>query len=153
MRYECGMMMSMRLCGLSYLIAVSVAVAFTWGAQAQQQSLPLPPQQLQSASIPVPSGPFASWPEDVREPAMRGVRSRCMVVGGMAFANYSGPKEALMPSITAFLSACVAKQMPDDWPGKAAEHQRSVDAYEAARRLDANAPDPNLLAGGLAHPP
>ncbi len=57
-----------------------------------------------------------------------------------------------MPSITAFMSACVAKQMPDDWPGKAAEHQRSVDAYETLKRLVPNAPDPDFLAGALAHP-
>ena len=75
-----------------------------------------------------------------------------MFVGGMAFANYQGPKEALGPSITAFLSACVAKEMPDDWPGKANEYQRSVDAHEAAKRLDPNAPDPDLLTGGLAQP-
>ena len=75
-----------------------------------------------------------------------------MLVGGMVFANYQGPKEALRPNITAFLSACVAKQMPDDWPGKAAEHQRSVDPHEAAKRLDPNAPDPDFLAGGLEQP-
>lgn len=75
-----------------------------------------------------------------------------MFVGGMAFANYQGPTEALRPNIAAFLSACVAKQMPDDWPGKAAEYQKSADAHGTAKRLDPNAPDPDLLAGGLAQP-
>jgi hypothetical protein len=70
----------------------------------------------------------------------------------MAFGNYQGPKEAAVTGIKAFLSACVAKQMPDDWPGKETEHQISVDEYEAAKRLDPNVPNPDLLTEGLRHP-
>ena len=149
---DSAMTMNLRLFGLRHLLVAAAALALSLSAKAQQPTPPNPPQLLQSANIPRPPGSFSSWPEDIREPATRGVRSRCMVVGGMAFADYQGPKEALRPSITAFLSACAAKQMPDDWPGKAAERQRSIDAYEAAKRLDLNAPDPDLLAEGLEQP-
>ena len=144
--------MSPCLFGLRYLLVAALAVALLSSAKAQKRTTLTPPQLLQSANIPLPPSSFSSWPEDIREPAIRGVRSRCMFVGGMMFANYQGPKEALKPSITAFLSACIAKQKPEEWPGKAAEHQQSIDAYEAAKRLDPNVPDPDLLARGLAQP-
>src|SRR5665213_1860435 len=116
----------MRPSGLRYfVVVVTVAVLPGW-AQAQQQSPPRPPPLLHPDNTPLPPGPFASWPEDARGPALRGVRSRCGFMVGMAFANYQGPKEAITPIITAVLSACIAKVMPDDWPGKAAEIQRSA---------------------------
>jgi hypothetical protein len=74
---------------------------------------------------------------------------------GMAFANYQGPKEAIGPIAMAVLPACIAKVMPDDWPGKEDQHRQSVDAYEAATRLDPNALDPDRLASvaqALARP-
>jgi hypothetical protein len=69
----------------------------------------------------------------------------------MAFGAYAGPKEAAAQDAMAFMSACVAKEMPDDWPGQAAEHDRAATHYEAAKRLDPNVPDPNLLTKGLGH--
>jgi hypothetical protein len=137
--------------GLGHLAVVAAVAVFPWQAQAQQQSPPQPAPLLHPNNTALPPGPFASWPEDAREPALSGVRSRCGFMTAMAFANYQGPKEAISPIITAVLSACIAKVMPDDWPGKAAEIQQSADAYEAAKRLDPKAPDPNLLAGGIAH--
>ena len=139
----------MRSYGLLALAAAAAVATVPWCAQAQQPSPPQPPL-LRPDHTPLPPGPFASWPEDAREPALRGVRSRCGFVIGMAFANYQGPKEAIRPIITAVMSACTAKVMPDDWPGRAAELQQSANAYEAAKRLDPNAPDPHVLAGGIA---
>jgi hypothetical protein len=69
----------------------------------------------------------------------------------MAFANYHGQKEAAGQGIAAFISACVAKQMPDDWPGKAAEREHAALSYQSAKQLDPNVPDPDLLAGALKH--
>lgn len=135
--------------GLSRLALAAVVVTFPNLAKAQQA--PPPNTLMQSANIPLPSGPFASWPPESREPAIRGLRARCMFIGGMAFANYHGPREADGQDIAAFISACVAKQMPDDWPEKAAERERAAASYEAAKQLDPNVPDPNLLANALKH--
>jgi hypothetical protein len=143
-----------RLLGLRYL-TVALAAALPWFAQAQPQSTPSPPQLLHP-DAPLPLGPFASWPEDTREPALRAVRDRCIFMTGMAFDNYRGPKEAIGQIAMAVVSACIVKLMPDDWPGKEDERRKSVDAYEAAKRLDPNAPDPDRLASmiaqALAHP-
>jgi hypothetical protein len=127
-----------------------VAVILTLLLSAVAQ--PPPPSALmQSANTPLPSGPFASWAPESREPAIRGVQARCAFIGGMAFANYHGPKEAAGRDISAFISVCTVKEMPDDWPGREAEQQRAASRYEAAKQLDPNVPDPNLLASGLRH--
>jgi hypothetical protein len=65
-----------------------------------------------SANIPLPSGPFASWPPDIREQAIRSLRFRCMIIGSMVFGDYQGPKQAAIQDIVAFISSCVAAQMP-----------------------------------------
>lgn len=140
----------MRLSGLRYLVLAAAAATLPWGAQAQQPPPPTP-QLFAAMKTPLPPGPFASWPENARKPALMGVISRCTFMTGMAFGDYQGPKEAFKSVATAVASACIAKVMPDDWPGKAAELQQSSNAYEAAKRLDPNAPDPERLAGSIAH--
>ena len=107
---------------------------------------------IPNMNVPMPPGPFASWPPEGRDPAIKGVQSRCMFVAAMAFDNYQGPKEAIMPELQALTHACVAKQMPDDWPENAAEHERSVSFYEQAKKLDPKLPDPDVIAGAMTHP-
>lgn len=65
------------------------------------------------------------------------------------FADYHGPKEAAVQYIVALMSVCVAKKMPDDWPGKAAEREKAASTYESAKQLDPTLPDPNLFASAL----
>jgi len=56
-----------------------------------------------------------------------------MFIGVMAFANYHGPHDAGSQDMLAFISACVAKQMPEDWPGLEAERDQVNSHYEAAK--------------------
>ena len=117
--------------GLNGIVVVALVSALPLSAMAQQ---PPPANALaQAASIPLPPGPFTSWSPESREPAIRGLRTRCMFIGVMAFANYHGPHDAGSQDMLAFISACVAKQMPEDWPGLEAERDQVNSHYEAAK--------------------
>lgn len=134
------------------IMAITAAMAgsapLVWGQQ------PLGgPTATRSANIPLPSGPFASWPPDIREQAICSLRFQCMIAGGMAFGNYQGPKQAAIQDIVAFISLCVAAQMPEDWPDRAAENEIATSHHEDAKRLDPNIPDPALIASALQHKP
>jgi hypothetical protein len=69
----------------------------------------------------------------------------------MAFGTYTGPKEAAIDDAKALMSACVLKTMPDDWPGREAEREQIKIQYEAAKKLDPNIPDPDLMTKNLHH--
>ncbi|MGH7041841.1 MAG: hypothetical protein ACREFY_06890 [Acetobacteraceae bacterium] len=137
--------------GLRLVAFITALMTLPLSVPAQQA--PAHSQPLQSMNIPLPHGPFASWPPEKRQPALRGLRSRCMFVAGMVFDNYQGPPKAAGLDMIAIMSICVARSMPDDWPEQAAERKRSVSFYEAAKRLDRNVPNPSLLAKAFGHSP
>jgi hypothetical protein len=43
---------------------------------------------------PIPTGPYASWPDDLKKKTVDTLMFRCTMVGVMQLGNYSGPKEA-----------------------------------------------------------
>jgi hypothetical protein len=97
----------------------------------------------------MPPGPFASWPANIRGPALQSVRFTCLFLTVMASAGPNMPKlsrQAMNDAAAAVASGCVANAMPDDWPERAAElerersHQEKVrDVWPASLDLDAMA--------------
>lgn len=89
-----------------------------------------------TAAIPLPSGPYSSWPEESRMKAVATLSARCALVSGMQFVDYKGPQEASLELRRAMTAACVDHQMPDDWPGHAQIQASEKERLESARRLD-----------------
>jgi hypothetical protein len=116
-------------------------------AMAQQPTRSL----MASANVALPPGPFAEWPDADRVTATHGVQLRCMMLSGMAFANYQGPKEAGREAGTAVALLCTANNMPSDWPDADATRQAATAHYETAKKLDPKISDPALIAGGMGH--
>ena len=127
------------------------AIAGPSHSSRAQQGPPSINKLFPFANIPLPPGPYASWPEQRQDMAVRGLRSRCMLVAGMAFGDYQGPRRAMTDGVAAITSACVVKQMPNDWPGRSAEQAREATHYRAAKAIDPQFPDPDLLVRGIGH--
>jgi hypothetical protein len=82
---------------------------------------------LNNPLVAMPPGPFGSWPEETRAPALRTLRFRCILLTTMAFAGPNVPKlspEAMRNVAAAVVSGCVANAMPGDWPQRAAVLQQ-----------------------------
>jgi hypothetical protein len=95
-------------------------------------------QRTNNANVPMPPGPYASWPADIRGPALQTVRLRCLFVTGMAFAGPNVPKlsrEVMGDVLAAVVSGCVASAMPDDWPERNAELERERSHREKVRDI------------------
>jgi hypothetical protein len=85
------------------------------------------PPLLKDQNVPLPEGPFSSWPADSREPALQTLRSRCLFLAGMLLAGGNAPqvpRETLGNAALALISGCVANAMPEDWPQRGAELDR-----------------------------
>ena len=83
---------------------------------------------INKPNVPMPPGPYASWPADIRGPAVLTVRFRCMFVTGMALSGPTVPKvsqQAMRDVLAAVWSSCVASAMPDDWPEREAELEKA----------------------------
>jgi hypothetical protein len=103
-------------------------------ASNQRQENP----QLKNPHIPMPPGPFASWPEESRGPALQTVRFECRFGAGMGFAGPQAPKmsrEAFGNVLSAIASRCVADAMPDDWPERDAELERERAYTEKVKEI------------------
>jgi hypothetical protein len=125
----------------AFLVSAAPIAMFAQIAFAQQSANPVLVQN--SVNAPLPPGPFSSWPVESRNPAIRALQSRCVVLIGMAFDDYQGSKEAGTKEAQALLVACISKGMPDDWPMQKEIEEKSAAFYEAAKRLDPNALDPS----------
>lgn len=93
-------------------------------------------QKKLNPNVPMPLGPYTSWPADIRGPALQTVRFKCLFLIGMAFAGPNVPKlsqEAMRDVLAAVLSGCVANAMPDDWPEREAELGRERSYMEKVR--------------------
>jgi hypothetical protein len=104
---------------------------------------------LLNPNVPVPPGPYASWPADVRAPALQTVRFRCLFITGMAFAGPNVPNlspDARRDVLAAVVSGCVANAMPDDWPERAAELEQERSHQEKVRDVWPASLDLNALA-------
>jgi hypothetical protein len=96
---------------------------------------------------PRPPGPYSAWPEAERETALKAIQERCDFMVSLVLGNYHGPKEARTAGTTSMLSACVAHEMPEDWPGAAAARGESIRRRNEARVFDRAFPDPQILFG------
>jgi hypothetical protein len=104
-------------------------------------------QKTLNPNVPMPPGPYASWPADIRGPALQTVRFQCLFITGMSLAGPNVPKlspEARRDVLAAVFSGCIANAMPDDWPDRAVtlEQERShlekaKDVWTASIDLDA----------------
>jgi hypothetical protein len=130
-------MKRLRLC----LLSLTIAAAFD--ASAQEAAAP-------ATAIALPSGLFGSWPAEAKDQALLELRARCASLAIGFIRNYRGPMAAGRQEAAALGAACVAKAMPDDWPGLAAEQIKSEAAYANAKHLDPNVPDPARLAEVMA---
>lgn len=63
----------------------------------------------------------------------------------MVLGNYQGPKEATKSGGQALSFACLAMQMPADWPGRSEALDREAMAYKATKEIDPNFPDPEKI--------
>jgi hypothetical protein len=124
----------------------------TLSSSALGQDVRVPVAFTQIENTALPKGPFATWPPETREAALRALRYRCFVFASMVFDNYRGSMDTAVHDLEAIASICVAMQMPEDWTGKAAERAQAVSMYGAAKLLDPTLPDPNLLAREMAGP-
>jgi hypothetical protein len=139
--------MAIRIFAIS-LLALAAAMITSPRSLSAQQAGP-PNQLLSSMNVPLPAGPFASWPAESRASAVQGVKSRCMFMVGMAMGGYKGPKEAAGQEAAAAMAACITKLMPQDWPEQTTWHEQFVSAAETAKRLNPSAPDPDQLADAI----
>jgi hypothetical protein len=89
-----------------------------------------------SLQMPLPKGPFATWPEASKEPAIRALAFRCMMVGTMALGSYSGPKDAAVNYAKAFMMSCVLGQMPADWHDRAKVGELEKSYFATAHEQD-----------------
>ena len=96
---------------------------------------------FQAKFVPLPSGPFESWPLEIRDAAIASLRDRSMFRAVSLLGAYEGSPEAAGKGILAFASFCVARTVPADWPGRPAELAQAFDALEDAKRLDPKLPD------------
>jgi hypothetical protein len=95
------------------LRALMIATLVHGVASAQQP----PPSAPSSALVPLPPGPFSTWPDDLKRKALVSLAFRCNMVSVMALGNYRGPEMAAKEYAKSLAAACVDRQMPDDWPG------------------------------------
>jgi tetratricopeptide (TPR) repeat protein len=87
-----------------------------------------------SPLVPMPEGPFASWPPESREPALQTLRARCTFMSAMALAGAGQlSRDAFTDVAVALVSGCVANAMPEDWPQRPAELERAKSYEEKAK--------------------
>lgn len=113
-----------------------------------------PPADLRkNLNVPMPPGPYASWPAESRGPALLTLRFKCTFLAGMAFAGPQLPN--ISPAeryavLAAVVSSCVANAMPDDWPQRAAELDRERSNEEKVRSLLPASPDLAAIGKNIA---
>jgi hypothetical protein len=121
-----------------------------WDYEISHANLPSAQQTRPITNrTPMPAGPFSSWPEETKKPAVASLEFRCGMVGIMALGNYQGPKEAAKEMVQALAIACTDRQMPADWPGHADMRAALQQHYSAAHGLDPNLPDPVAMMSHL----
>jgi len=86
-------------------------------------------------AIPLPDGPYSSWPEDKKK-AVASLTMRCVILAVMQFGNYKGPREAAQEMVQAEALACIEHQMPDDWPDRSVIQKMESAHLEKATVLD-----------------
>jgi hypothetical protein len=124
---------------------------FETSRQASNQGQANPPPR--NPRVPMPSGPFASWPLETRGPALQTVRFACLFVAGMSFAGPSVPKmshEAMADVLGAIVSGCVADAMPEDWPERDAELERESTYKEKVKEILPASLDLDTIAKQIA---
>jgi hypothetical protein len=84
----------------------------------------------------LPPGPFASWPEESRGPAIGNLYRTCIVATAMGFDSSAAPKDLAVELMQAEAFACVLKRMPSDWPDRSKVRAEALKHYEAAKALD-----------------
>ncbi|MGB8840739.1 MAG: hypothetical protein WCC64_06685 [Aliidongia sp.] len=87
---------------------------------------------------PLPTGPYASWPEESKMPALAALRFRCTMMSVMALGASHSPKEAAQEQGKGIADNCVTHQMPSDWPNLAETRETARHHFEAAHQLDGN---------------
>lgn len=121
------------------VVAMGVAGSIPRHMAAQEASAGKPnPIQTPVLQTPLPTGPYASWPEDLKKKAVAALAFRCAMVSGMQFGNYKGPGAAAKEMVQALSAACVDHQMPDDWPGHAEFRETIRHHFEVAHGLDSS---------------
>jgi hypothetical protein len=124
------------------LYACVIAI-FAVSSAASAQPAVLPP--LERVIVPLPPGPYATWPAEDRDAAVRSLFSRCAMDNVSSFGRgYQGPADATRESWTAQTYACVVRKMPADWPLAARARAEAVAHYEAARNIDPKVPPLNF---------
>src|SRR5690348_7964838 len=119
------------------LSAFALCVAVPGILNAQQQML----EPLNTLVRPIPPGPYASWPQEDREPVVRWLFRTCMTDTASSFGRgYQGPAgehqvEAYREYWQAQIFACAVRKMPSDWPLLAAARTEATTHYESAKRL------------------
>jgi hypothetical protein len=95
-----------------------------------------------------PPGPYASWPDEARDPAFKGAVARCVTGEGKRFADFQGPADLKREALMARVAACVIDAMPEDWPGRKSMRDNAKTHFEAAHRID-----PKFAVPGGDEPP
>jgi hypothetical protein len=112
-----------------------------------------PPDLRKSLHTPLPPGPYASWPEESRVPALLTLRFQCAFIAGMGFAGpqvpHLSPAET-RDAIHAVVSTCVVNAMPDDWPQRAAELEQARSYLEKTKGLFPASMDLEAIGKSLA---
>jgi hypothetical protein len=125
-------------CGLS-LFALWLALGPATAQETAQQRL------QRAIGLPVPSGPYASWPKQDRDQIVRTLFQRCASDNASSFGRgYQGPDDAYQQSWQAETFACVVRKIPSDWPLLAQARRAAQTHYEAARAIDPKVPSLDL---------
>ena len=96
----------------------------------------------------IPSAPYASWSDAEKKSVEESVTWRCIALATMIYAAPMKSEEAKQEGMAAFMLACVANEMPSDWPSRDLFRSEAAKHAIAARRADPTIPD-GLLSGSL----
>jgi hypothetical protein len=140
-------------CSPDVVKLVSFLVFFPIGCLVQCISSAQAPTAVpHTGPVPLPEGPFSSWPADLKGRAVASLTFRCNLVSGMALGNYHGPLAAAKEYAQALTAACVDGQMPDDWPGHVEIRDSLLRHFDAAHQQDPTLPMPQWPRSGPPPP-
>ncbi len=75
-----------------------------------------------------------------------------MVSSRTALNEYHGPRNAVIPLAGVLLSACLLREMPDDWPDRLELQKLEAKSYGDAKVADPAIHDLNPLLAQLERP-
>ena len=115
-----------------------LAVVALLAAAPPVAAAPLPDEPPSKWFVTPPPGPFASWPDEARGPAFKGTVARCVASEGKRFADFAGSPVLKREELMGSVAACVAGDMPEDWPGRKSMRENAKTHFDAAHRIDPN---------------